>query len=82
MSTISNVQRYEEYQDSPTTMAKQPWLLKDKPILLLNSNTTDAYAIALRTQHQQLWYNKNLPNQTQSENKSSTKPNKVSSIIV
>ena len=33
------MQRYEEYQDSPTTMAKQPWLLKEEPMLLLNSNT-------------------------------------------
>ena len=55
LSTIISVQRYEEYQDSPATMEKQPWLLKDKPILLLNSNTTNALAIALRSKNQQLW---------------------------
>ena len=43
------MQRYEEYKDSPTTMAKrQPWLLKEEPIVTLNSNMLQMHRVLLQ----------------------------------
>ena len=73
-STITNVQVYEEYQDSSTTMAKQQhWLLEEESILTVKTQLKyyRCIFIAQNTQHQRLW-NNNLPYEGSSKGKSST----------